>query len=275
MTARESKTATKETVKAQPTLMMAIGRQRVGKTTFLKVLTELTQQQGGHPEIWNTDSLNKSNTIASLGDYVLEPATVTAKGQAAWLEQRIEQLVETQNDAILDIGGGWTAVHELVKASPLVAQLEELGINLVTVFMIGSEHADIDYLEDLQANRGFIPKNTVVVINEALLSGRVDASDEIRHILQYPAIEGALGRGAVYGVFPALDGIKRVSDRGQSFMDFAANKPANGFPTSSFFDRCRVSRWLRRDVPKFLAALGPDYLPRMPAGLPEVIGVGV
>ncbi|NHN86054.1 FAD-binding oxidoreductase [Acetobacter musti] len=255
----------------KPTLLVAIGRQRVGKTTFLKSLAEITTQQGGKPEIWNTDSMNRSHTIASLGSHVREANSTSAAGQAAWLEEQIERLVDTRQDAILDIGGGWTAMHELIRSSPLVAALDEIGISLVTVFMIGMENADIDYLEDLQTKHRFLPPKTAIVINEGLLPVGVETPRAVAEILNNNTVLKTLDRGAAHGVFPAVNGLKKIADRGQSFMDFAANKPVSGMPASSVFDRLRMNRWLKRDVPLFLQDLGPDYLPRMPKGLPEVM----
>lgn len=258
-------------VTTRPTLLVAIGRQRVGKTTFLKSLAEITAQQGGKPEIWNTDSMNRSHTISSLGSHVLEADSTSPSGQAAWLEEQIERLVETRQDAILDIGGGWTAMHELIRTSPLVAALDELGISLVTIFMIGMENADIDYLQDLQEQHGFLPPRTAIVINEGLLPVGMDTARAVSEILENRAVLNALDRGAAHGVFPAVNGLKKIADRGQSFMDFAANKPVPGQPKSSVFDRLRINRWLKREVPLFMRDLGPEYLPRMPKGLPDVV----
>ena len=255
----------------RPTLLVAIGRQRVGKTTFLKSLAEITAQQGGRPEIWNTESMNRSHTLSSLGPQVLEADSMSPTGQAAWLEGQIEKLVESRHDAILDIGGGWTAMHELIRSSPLVAALDELGVSLVTIFMIGMENADIDYLQYLQEQQGFLPRRTAIVINEGLLPVGIDTPQAVSQILENEAVLNALDRGAAHGVFPAINGLKKIADRGQSFMDFAANKPVPGQPKSSVFDRLRVNRWLKRDVPLFLRDLGADYLPRMPKGLPDVV----
>jgi len=260
----------KITAHSQPTLFVAIGRQRVGKTTFLKVLTELTRQQGGRPEVWNTDSLNKSHTISSLGDYVLEPDSTRTEKQVKWLEQRIENLVQTRQDAILDIGGGWTAMHELIDKSHLVSALSKIGVNLVTVFMIGIEKADIDYLDELQRNKRFASKKTVIVLNEGLIPIGLDTADAKKRVIMNPTIIRALGEGAVFAVFPNLNGLKEVTDREQTFIDFAGDAPSpDGLPTS-VFDRLRVMHWLRCEVPAFLQELGPEYLPRMPKGLPEV-----
>lgn len=259
------------TLPGRPTLFVAIGRQRVGKTTTLKAIAEITRQQGGNPEIWNTDSLNRSHSISSLGDGVMEPPSATAAGQAIWLEERIENMVTGGHDAILDIGGGWTAMHELIKTSPLITALDEIGVSLVALFMIGVEHADIDYLQDLQEEKAFLPPRTAIVINEGLIPTGHETRLAVKEVIRHPTVRRAIGRGAVYATFPAINGLKKIADRGQTFLDFAANVPVTGMPTSSVFDRLRVNRWLKRDVPLFLRDLGADYLPRMPKGLPDVV----
>ena len=65
-----------------PVTFLAVGRQRVGKTTLLNGLAQAVQVRGGDPEIWNADLLNKSHSIASFHPQTLSP------GHAQTTEQR-------------------------------------------------------------------------------------------------------------------------------------------------------------------------------------------
>jgi len=255
---------------SSPRLMVAIGRQRVGKTTILKALTEITLRQGGNPEIWNTDIMNRSHTINSVGVDVLTPPEQTAKGQAAWLESRILAMAQTGRDAVLDIGGGWTAMHELIQGSPLLGVMQRLGIRLLPYFVVGFEAADLDYLDDLH-RRSFNPPGSVVLVNEGLIPYGADLTEKIRVILHHPSVQQALKQNGAIARFPAVNGLQAVSERHQSFFDFVDGKPVPGLPSPSWFDVLRFDYWLRHEIPVFMHKLGADLLLNMPAGLPAVV----
>ena len=253
----------------KPTLFVAIGRQRVGKTTFLKVLAETTRRRGGTPEIWNADGLNRSNKIDDIGGEVLTPPSTDIAVQAAWLAENIDRLATTGKDAILDIGGGWTAVHKLIQETQINEVFEELGVSLVTIFVIGLEKGDLDYLDDLQS-RDFMPPKSLIVINQALLPPGISVDAAADEILDHPAVVKAMDGEATYMIFPVLNGIKAINDRQQGFFDYAENRPVAGFPPAGAFDRSRVKRWLNLAIPQVLAKVGPGFLPYMPEGLPTV-----
>jgi len=250
--------------------MVAIGRQRVGKTTILKALTEITLRQGGNPEIWNTDTLNRSHTINSVGGDVLTPSEQTATGQAAWLEGRILEMAQTGRDPVLDIGGGWTALHELIQGSPLLGVMQRLRIKLLPYFVVGFEAAHLDYLDDLH-RRAFNPAGSVVLVNEGLMPYGADLTEKTRIILHHPTVQQALRQNGTIALFPAVNGLQAVAERHQSFFDFVDGKPVPGMPLPSWFDVLQFDYWLRHEIPVFMQNLGEDLLLNMPAGLPPVV----
>jgi len=259
-----------ETKTRRPRLVVAIGRQRVGKTTILKALTEVTLRQGGNPEVWNTDIMNKSHAINTVGVDVLSPPEQHAAGQAAWLEEKILGMAQTGRDAVLDIGGGWTAVHELIQGSPLLGVMKRMKIRLIPYFVVGFEPADLDYLDDLH-KRGFNPPKSVIVINEGLMAYKADSKAHTKAIFRHPAVQQAIANDGTVATFPAVNGLLKVAERNQSFFDFVEGKPVSGMPTASWFDTLRFDFWLRHDIPLFMQELGPNFLLNMPAGLPEVV----
>ncbi|MBS1035656.1 MULTISPECIES: hypothetical protein [Gluconobacter] len=270
-TAKTSKTEPAAEAKPRrPRLIVAIGRQRVGKTTILKAITEITLQQGGDPQVWNTDIMNKSHAIDTVGVDVLTPPEQHASGQAAWLEEQIMGMAQTGRDAVLDIGGGWTAVHELIQGSPLLGAMRRMKVRLIPYFVIGFEPADLDYLDDLH-RRDFNPPGSVVIINEGLASYKADSKEHTRAIIRHPAVQQALTNKGTVATFPAVNGLLKVAERNQSFFDFVAGKPVSGMPTPSWFDTLRFDFWLRHSIPAFMRDLGADFLPNMPNGLPPVV----
>ena len=253
--------------KRKPVIFTIIGRQRVGKTTLLNALAQTIHEQGGTPEIWNTDLLNRSHSISSFHD-AKSPTGGDTKRQRKWLEEKIQSLMESRHDAILDIGGGWTALHELISTESLTRALDMMGITLSVAFLIGHERADLDYLEDLQTNKKFSPRNAAVILNEGLIPPSLDVDDVFEEVAIHPAVVEAMDNGAKLVLYPAAEPMKDVCDRTLTFRAYAEGEQKDGFPTSSIFDRLAIDRWYRRDFPVFLRELGAPRLPDMPKGLP-------
>ncbi|WP_434605575.1 hypothetical protein [Acetobacter oryzoeni] len=255
-----------------PVLLTAVGRQRTGKTVFLNALTETVIRQGGDVEVWNTDHLNVSHSISHFHPNAKKPATGNLKEQKSWLEQQIEGMVKRQKDVILDIGGGWTAFHEIINSTPLVPQLSKLGIKVVVVYMLGTELADADYLQDLQEKRRFLPGHSIIVMNRGLLPLGYTNNSHFDKIRQTPAVMNATvdasdDDGGIY-FLPELDGMDEITDRRMSYADFIDDKNVEGHPPSGLFDRMRAEVWFHRSFPEFLAQIDPSLLPDMPKGLP-------
>jgi len=250
-----------------PVIFTIVGRQRVGKTTLLNAVAEITRRQGGNFEIWNTDLQNRSHSISNFHD-AKGPAEADMAFQQRWLRDQIQSLMESGKDAILDIGGGWTALHELINSASLTRALEAMGVTLMVAFMVGQEKADLDYLEDLQTNRGFFPKKGAIILNQGLIPAGVRPDDVMDQICAHPAVIASMARDIQTYTLPALFCLKEVTDRNLPFMAFATGEQAEGHPTTSIFDRIEVERWMVRDLPHFLAKLGKTRLPHMPRGLP-------
>ncbi|MBO1360318.1 hypothetical protein J2D73_11015 [Acetobacter sacchari] len=256
-----------------PVLLTAVGRQRTGKTVFLNALAETVMRQGGEVEIWNTDHLNVSHSISHFHRTAKKPNTGNLKEQTVWLEQQIEGMVRRQKDVILDIGGGWTAFHEIINSTPLVPQLEKFGIKVVVVYMLGTELADADYLQDLQEKRRFLPGNSIVVLNRGLLPLGYNSDSHFDKIRQTKAVMNAAAdatddNGGVY-LMPELDGMDEITDRRLSYADFCDDKQTEGHSPSGLFDRMRAEVWFYQAFPEFLAQINPDLLPDMPLGPPK------
>lgn len=259
--------APKTAQKKKPVIFTIIGRQRVGKTTLLNALTQTVHDQGGTPEIWNTDLQNRSHSISNFHD-AQSPEYSDTKRQRKWLEEKIQSLMQSGNDAILDIGGGWTALHELINTESLSRALDMMGVTLSVVFLVGHERADLDYLEDLQKKKKFSPRKSAIIVNEGLIPPSLDIDDVVDVVSHHPAVMEAMENGADIFMYPAAEPMKDVCDRSQTFRAYAEGEQKAGFPVSSIFDRLAMDRWYRRDFPAFLQELGADRLPNMPKGLP-------
>ncbi len=250
------------TLTRRPVLIVAVGRQRVGKTTLLNVLVETYRRLGAEIDVWNADLHNRTHTLSLFHKDALEPpAGTSVEDQRSWIEERLQEQVRRHRDAVLDVGGGVTALNTLIEEVRLVDMLGRRGIEIVLLYVLGNERADLDYLERFAEDGLFVPTATLLVFNAGLLTGGRSAASAFSATARHPAVLKALNAGAQIMQMPSLGCMAAVTDRGMSFEDFAAGKQAEGHPESSFFDQERVWLWLNRDMPKFFLDAPADWMP--------------
>jgi hypothetical protein len=180
----------------RPVLFIGVGRQRVGKTTFLNTVIQAMREQGAQFVIWNADLLNVTYNLPLFHDDVLEPPSADFEDVKSWLEERIQDQIEGQYNAFLDVGGGDTPLSRLVREIPIVQTLEKQGIRVVLVHVIGPEQADVDYLRHFTAPELFAPEATLIVLNAGLVMSGRSASNPFSGIKGHPIVTDALVHGA-------------------------------------------------------------------------------
>ena len=150
-------------------IVFVVGRQRVGKTVFLNVLAQYAREHGADFEIWDADISNASNNLSALHPEAKSPPSRDPDQAKAWLERQINQLMEDPVDAMVDVGGGETALTRVIAELPLADSLEEQGIRVVVVHMVGPDAADLDYLDSFEDGGLFAAPATLVVQNAGLV----------------------------------------------------------------------------------------------------------
>ncbi|HUN42610.1 MAG TPA: FAD-binding oxidoreductase [Acetobacteraceae bacterium] len=211
--------------------------------------------------VWNADQQNRSHTLSMFFPDADEVPNGGIEDGKAWIEARIEELIEDRYDAVLDVGGGATGFSRLVQEVPVLEAMEGSAVRVVGLFCIGPEKADLDYLEQFAEVDRFMPAASVIVLNTGLvLSGR-SAGGAFKPVLAHPAIKGALAHGAKVAMMPALTCMAQVTDRGLTFAEAMDGRGKDGGEPLSLFDRARVNRWWTRDVPDFFDQLPREWLP--------------
>jgi hypothetical protein len=244
-----------------PILWIAMGRQRVGKTALLNTAVQYFRAAGNQVRVWNADQQNRSHTLSLFFPDAEEVTNAGLEDGKAWIEGRIEDLIQHRYDAVLDVGGGATGFSRLVQEVPLLEAIEGSAVRVVGLFCIGPEKADLDYLEQFAGVDMFMPEASVIVMNGGLvLSGR-SVAGAFKPILDHPAIEAAMKQGAQLAMMPALTCMSAVTDRGLTFAAAMNGETKAGGEPLSLFDRARVNRWWSRDVPRFFDSLPADWLP--------------
>jgi hypothetical protein len=253
----------------RPVLIIAVGRQRVGKTAVLNTTIQFVRKHGANVEIWNADTLNASHSLSLFFDDVREPGSARPEDVKVWIEGRFMDMVEKRYDAILDVGGGDTALSRLVDELPVVSTLEDEGIRVVLAHVLGPEMADLDYLAGFLKGSRFAPEATLLVLNEGLILSQRSPEAAFAEVKKHPAFLDARKNGAVPVSFPRLPCMADVTDRGLTFEDAMNGLAKNGKPPLSLFNKPRVRRWWTEDVMRFFV----DEVPLL--WLPEMPGLGV
>ena len=242
-------------------LLVALGRQRVGKTVMLSTTVQYFRALGCHIEVWNADQQNRTHSLSTFFPDALTPPAGGVADTKQWIEQRLIDQARGQFHAALDAGGGFNAFGSLVDEVPILGTLEERGIDTVAFFCVGPEKADLDYLEQYADSESFLPKATVIVLNAGLvLSGR-SATGAFAPVLDTKVVNSALARGAKVVTMPALPCMSEVTDRGLTFEAAAAGAVKLGQEPMSMFDPTRVNEWWTKKVPRFFGQLPPQWLP--------------
>lgn len=251
----------------KPVLFVALGRQRCGKTVLLNSLLQIYSEKGACIDILNADTQNKTHTLSGFHKNVLSPETSNLAEQQEWIEHQITRLIKEKRDAILDVGGGKTAMQDLIVSFDLSGFARKVGMQLTVAYVIGPEPADLDYYTELSKTANFKPEACLIIFNEALVYGGRDPKKSFTAILKEPVILKAIEEGAELSFMPALPCMKDITDRKQLFKDYADGKPVSGFLESSPFDQMRTETWLNRDMSKFFSSFPRQWLPRLPEGV--------
>ena len=213
------------------------GRGRVGKTMAVRFVFEMIEQKGATPVVAACDPINRS-----LRDYIAiaEPPTNEPAEVRDWLLALLQHVVEQHTSAMVDMGGGDTALPELLKVMPdLPAVLTDGGVEPVAIYLVGPDPHDLSPLA-LAEHLGFQPRATAIVLNEGLgARGRFD------RILSHPAYQAAIERGVVPIWMPAMvpDVASLLSQPGWKFLDLKGK----GGP----FVKSMVDAWVRRMTAAF------------------------
>ena len=247
----------------RPVLLIAAGRQRVGKTALLNTVAQFLKERDSDVALWNGDQLNVTNNLGVFHADVDEPVSSEPGDGKTWLEARLGHIAEHGYDAILDVGGGDTAFTRLVKELNISEMLGDVGVRVVLANLMGPDPADVDYLAGYLAAKRFRPEDILIILNGGLVNSDVLVLNAFRPVTGHPAIRHAVDNGAELHVFPSLGCMGAVTERGLLFKDaLDGRRRENGTPLS-FVDRARVAAWWRIAVPGFMKGIPPLMLPAM------------
>ncbi len=248
-------------VPSRSLLWVALGRQRVGKTALLNATVQYFRSLGSPMEAWNADQQNRTHSLSTFFPEASVPPEGGLIDGRRWIEEKLADQGQRRYHAVLDAGGGWTGFSSLVQEVPVLEALESRGTDVIGLFIVGPEQADLDYLDQFAESGSFLPKATAIVLNEGLvLSGR-SARGAFASVTGSPVVKAAIARGAQIVEMPALSCMSEVTDRGITFAKAAMGEVKPGQAPMSLFDPVRVREWWTKKMPAFFGQFPPQWLP--------------
>lgn len=238
------------------------GRGGAGKTLFARWFAgELFARDAGRFILAAMDP--GVRLLAEFAAGVVQPPSVDPGETLAWLRGFIGQVRKHRAPGLLDTGGGDTAFGGLIRTAPMLAgDLEEGGVGLVAAYFLSPSPDDPSML-GADADAGFAPRATALVLNMALADGP-RAYDTVRAHADYKA---ALARGAVEVVLPVLQPqalANRIEARRFLFPQARDGVVPEGSPHQPIpagMDRALVREWLEAMAEEMQPLVAAGWLP--------------
>lgn len=190
----------------------------------------------------------QNRSLATWFAGVVQPDTNDAAQTARWVMDLLDHVMERKASAILDFGGGNTALAKLAHDVPdLVAMLTEAGVVPVACYMVGPRVEDLASLEALE-RAGFQPEATLVVLNEGRADSTLTREEAFGRVLRHSVLRRALERGAMALWMPRLEPEVAAEIEGKR-LTFGQARDGQVPPNAKFapiggFKRSMVRRWL-------------------------------
>ncbi len=248
-----------------PVLIVAVGRGRVGKTTFLNIMGQRFRERGARLEIWNVDPHGESGSIDAFFPDVRRPGYSGIDDRRGWLERAIEEQSATRHDVLLDVGGGDLVLQTMLHDLDLSTIAGTMGVRVVIAQLLGPIVADIDHFDasllgsGVNGNGGKV--EMLFVMNAGLIRGDTSPLKAFEPLFASPPIVEAMAKGAAVTMLPQLRCLDAVLERGLTFRDASDRKTPAGVAPLSIFDVSRVYKWWTEDLDTMFSRIPADWLP--------------
>jgi hypothetical protein len=227
---------------------MLIGGNNSGKSTWARWAAGRTFEAGRTVTLAALDKNQRA--LATFFDGVAQPESRDVLEVAGWATEFLAFVADNKLSAIADFGGGGEEyIHSVLDDGPtLVDDLVESGVGIIAAHFLTPRPDDLQVLAALDA-RGFKPKATVLVLNEAHVERGANADEAFNRILGHSVFKAAVARGAhvvrMPRLYPQSLALEVASKRLQfshardgTVPDGSTVTPIRGL------DRSRVRRWL-------------------------------
>lgn len=233
---------------AAPKLLVALGRGKTGKSTFIRWAAEQAFIHGRPSVIADADRTNA--TLAAFFDGVTRPESPDAEDVKAWLNSVLEDQIAAKESGkpfsvFLDLGGGDLVLKEHALTLGLVPFCKQFGIEPVAVHFLGADLDDLAYLRDVEESGAFAPEKTLLVLNEGTLGTGKQPGKAFEAVRKHKIFGEAIARGAQAVMMPRLVCMGEVDRRRLLFSAAAAGMVKDGHEPFGPINRQYVTLWLR------------------------------
>lgn len=260
-----TKVAVVDTVPAEKVVLaVARGRGRVGKTTLLRWLVDRTRGRGHL--VTAADGDRNNQTLSGLfvpgHPNKADPPGGTRRPSSAddddmrdWLTNVLEEMAEHRVSTVLDVGGGDPFVGRYGQELDLESFCSSVGITPLSLIVLGPDEADLQHVTAIETSRSFLVPQTVLVLNEALVSPGKSAANAFGPMMELKAFRAIVDGGAKPVIMPRLGCMSDVAGWSR-FTEAAAGLPGHGGTSLGPVRRQMVTTWLRNMEQAFAPVVG-------------------
>lgn len=232
----------------KPKVWFLVGPNGSGKTALARWMGWKLAEADRMPMMAALDPTNRS--LATWFSGVMQPETNDGVQTARWLMDFLDHVMAHKTSAVLDFGGGDTALAKLVQEAPdLDSMMTTAGVTPVACYMVGPRVEDLSSMDMLES-AGFQPAATVIILNEGRADSTLTREEAFARVLRHGALRRALERGAVALWMPRLEPEVAAEIEGKRLTFGQARDgqvpPGAKFPPIGGFRRSMVRRWLER-----------------------------
>lgn len=225
-----------------------IGPGGSGKTMLARWLGWKMETEGREAVIAALDPQNRSLATWFSGTY--QPPTSDGAQTARWLRDLLGFLMDRKQSAILDFGGGDTALAKLIDTTSDVTEtMEAAGVEPVACYTLGPRVDDLASLGSLGAV-GFLPKSTLLVLNEGRVDSTLSREEAFARVMRHSTFVKAVERGAYLAWMPRLEPevAQEIEGKRLTFGHARDGKVPAGqtYAPVGGLKRSMVGRWLDR-----------------------------
>lgn len=232
----------------KPKVLFLAGPGGTGKTMLARWIGWQMTQEKRSSLMAALDPQNRS--LATWFEGVETPPTNDSTQVARWLRDVLKFAMEQKQSAMLDFGGGDTALSRLVDTAPdFVDAMTAAGVEPVAIYTLAPRQDDLAVLEMLE-NLGFKPNATALVLNEGRVDSTLSRDEAFARIIRHSAFRAAIGRGAIPIWMPRLEPevAQEIEGKRLQFGQARDGQVPDGakFAPIGGFERSMVKRWLER-----------------------------
>lgn len=242
----------------RPRIVTALGKQRSGKTYFLRWYVERGAKHRAR-ELRLIDADPHNDTLRQHYPGAVSPESSALEDRRISLETAIRDQREAASagrpyDALIDVGGGDLLMGRLARDVRFTEAVEQIGLELIVFYMLSPSLSDLEYFQGLD-DAGFVPKRLALVFNAGLIQGDRQPERAFDAMLEAPLVEKLVSQGATPLFMPAL-----AADCVEAIEKSGARTFLEAIPKVGMWHEMRLQTWLGQkmetQIAKPLAELG-------------------